>query len=77
MGVLLISALLNFGGPAMPMNNREAVIYEHRSQRATKTEEKGDAMDVYDEYREPPHGCGTAIAGGLAIIALIIMFCFC
>lgn len=32
--------------------------------------------DIYDEYREPPQGCGTAIAGGVAIIALIILLCF-
>lgn len=28
MSALLISALLNFGSPAMPMNNREATIEE-------------------------------------------------
>lgn len=32
--------------------------------------------DIYDEYREPPHGCGTAIAGGVALIALLILLFF-
>lgn len=32
--------------------------------------------DIYDEYREPPKGCGTAIAGGLAIVAIAIMLLF-
>ena len=29
--------------------------------------------DVYDEYREPPQGCGTAIAGGLALIVFVVL----
>ena len=29
--------------------------------------------DVYDEYREPPQGCGTAIAGGLALIVFLVL----
>lgn len=33
-------------------------------------------MDCYDAYREPPKGCGTAIAGGLAVIVLVILLCF-
>lgn len=32
--------------------------------------------DIYDEYREPPKGCGTAIAGGLAIVAIAVMLLF-
>lgn len=32
--------------------------------------------DIYDEYREPPKGCGTAIAGGLAVVAIAIMLLF-
>lgn len=29
--------------------------------------------DIYDQYREPPQGCGTAIAGGLAALTIITM----
>lgn len=32
--------------------------------------------DIYDEYREAPHGCGTALAGGIAIIFIAIMAIF-
>jgi len=33
--------------------------------------------DIYDEYREPPKGCGTAVVGGLAIMAISVMLLFC
>lgn len=29
--------------------------------------------DVYDEYREPPQGCGTAIAGVMALIVFLVL----
>jgi len=29
--------------------------------------------DIYDEYREPPQGCGSTIAGGLALIAFLVL----
>ena len=32
--------------------------------------------DIYDEYREAPQGCGTALAGGIAIILIAIMAFF-
>lgn len=32
--------------------------------------------DIYDQYREPPQGCGTAIAGGLAALTIIGMLLF-
>lgn len=32
--------------------------------------------DIYDEYREAPQGCGTALAGGVAIILIAIMAIF-
>jgi len=34
-------------------------------------------MDPYDEYREAPEGCGTAIAGLIAMIAIGVMLLFC
>lgn len=35
--------------------------------------------DVYDEYREPPQGCGTTIIGiiGIALIAAMFIFSGC
>lgn len=38
MSALLISALLNFGSPAMPMENREATIKESRAYRPNRRE---------------------------------------
>lgn len=40
MSALLISALLNLGSPAMPMNNREATIEERRAYRPNRRERK-------------------------------------
>ena len=45
---------------------------DYRYNPVTNTMEQ---KDPYDEYREPPQGCGTAIAGGVAIIALIVLVC--
>lgn len=33
-------------------------------------------FDSYDEYREPPQGCGSAIAGGIAIVVIALLLCF-